>query len=372
MMEDIALIMDILNKEQTTLTDDDIEKHLRQFHQGHEDPATHRGVWLRHIGIGVAAAAAIAATVVLVKPFDKGQPSCERPSIAQNAIATPIGKHASQQSPDKSVSSTDNSIHEQEDAMEDATKNVMAEAEDKKHAEELVAANLRSSEGETQPEETANDDLVKLSVSKGHSYKVKLPDGTSVYLHPGSKMVYPRHFCGAERRVRLEGEAYFVVHKDKQHPFIVSTANSETLVTGTEFNVSTGNGIKPCTSVTLINGSVQLSNKQNQQKVNLVPGEEGIVRDNRPISVCEADTMKFVAWRDGYFYFDNTTLDDILRQVCQSYEVQAVYSDRKLGDYRMHFALRHDQDLKEVVNMINKMKKVKVTLMYGKLYVQER
>lgn len=348
-MEDIALIMDILNKEQTTLTDDDIEEQLRQFHQGHEAPATHRSVWLRHIGIGIAAAAAIAAAVVLVKPFDKGQPSSGRPSIAQNTMAPQTGIRASQQSHGKIVSSTSNAIHEQEDAMEDATKNVTDSTE-----------------------EMAEDDLVKLSVAKGHSYKVKLPDGSSVYLHPGSKMVYPRNFCGAERRVRLEGEAYFVVHKDKQHPFIVSTANSETLVTGTEFNVSTGNETKPCTSVTLINGSVQLSNKQNQQKVNLVPGEEGIVRGNRPISVCEADTMKFVAWRDGYFYFDNTTLDDILRQICQSYEVQAVYSDRKLGDYRMHFALRHDQDLKEVVNMINKMKKVKVTLMYGKLYVQER
>lgn len=371
-MEDIALIMDILNKEQTTLTDDDIEKHLRQFHQGHEAPASHRSLWLRHIGIGVAAAAAIAATVVLVKPFDKTPPSSGQPSIAQNTMAPQTGNHSRQQSPGKSVSSTSNDIHEQEEAMEETTKNAMEDAKDKNHEEELVAAHLQPSEGQTQPEEPAEDDLVKLSVSKGHSYKVKLPDGSSVYLHPGSKMVYPRDFCGAERRVRLEGEAYFVVHKDKQHPFIVSTANSETLVTGTEFNVNTGDGSKPCTSVTLINGSVQLSNKQNQQRVNLVPGEEGIVRGNRPISVCEADTMKFVAWRDGYFYFDNTTLDDILRQICQSYDVQAVYSDRKLGNYRMHLALRHDQDLKEVVEMINKMKKVKVSLMYGKLYIQER
>ena len=339
-MEDIGLIMDVLNKEKGNPPDDEIERRLQDFHRRHADrrPIS----TLQKIGIGLGIAASIALAFILVKPLGTSQDSIEL-QLGENGIVAQSGNDEMTASSQKEIPvSLDERTHEQ-----------------KIDSKELSRF-------------FANTDTIKLNVSRGHSCKVVLPDGSCAYLHPGTKMVYPKAFDGLERRVRLEGEAYFVIHKDKKHPFIVTTANSETLVTGTEFNVNTGGANNPGTQVTLINGSVQLSNKLNQQKVFLSPGEEATIMGGHPISVCEADTMAFVAWRDGYFYFDHTTLENILQKICQSYGVRAVYSDSKLGNYRMHFTLRRDQDLKEAIDMLNKMKKVKVSLMYGKLYIQER
>ena len=339
-MEDIGLIMDVLNKEKGNPQDDEIERRLQDFHRRHADrrPIS----TLQKIGIGLGIAASIALAFILVKPLGTSQDSIEL-QLGENGIVAPSGNDETTASSQKEIPlSQDELTHEQKI--------------DSKALNQVFAGT----------------DTIKLNVSRGHSCKVVLPDGSYAYLHPGTKMIYPKAFDGQKRRVRLEGEAYFVIHKDKKHPFIVATANSETLVTGTEFNVNTGSDNHPGTRVTLINGSVQLSNKLNQQKVFLSPGEEATVMGGHPISVCDADTMRYVAWRDGYFYFDDATLESILRQIGQSYNVKTVCSNAKLTQYRMHFMIRRDQELSEVIDRLNKMKKVKVSLVHGKLYVQER
>lgn len=337
-MEDIGLIMDLFNKEKGLPSDEDIERRLKNFYVA--NPAGRKPFF--RIGIWLGIAAAIVLAFILVNPFAGHQDSVEL-QLAQNGIlASSDGSSYSEgMSKLKVPSSLDGNTHEQEI--------------DSKELGKVFTST----------------DTIKLNVAKGHTCKVILPDGSCAYLHPDTKMVYPREFDGQERRVRLDGEAYFVVRKDKSHPFIVATANSETLVTGTEFNVCSGSAANPGTRVTLVNGSVQLSNKVNRQKVFLTPGEEATVREGYPISVCETDTMTYVAWRDGYFYFDNTSLYEILQKVSQSYGVQVVFSDSKLGSYRMHFTLRRDQSLKEAVEMLNRMKKVKVSIKGGKLYVEE-
>lgn len=210
-------------------------------------------------------------------------------------------------------------------------------------------------------------DTVQLHVERGQQCKVVLPDGTHVFLHPGSKLVYPREFDGYERRVRLEGEAYFKVHKDKQHPFIVSTAGSETLVTGTEFDVTSSADAKEV-SVTLINGSVQFASASKEHKVVLQPGQR-VTLSHDVMDVCEADTMKYVAWRDGYLFFDNASLREILQQISSSYNLPVVCDDARLLDIRMHFVMRRDKDINYAIDILNKMKKMKASIVGGKLHI---
>ena len=144
------------------------------------------------------------------------------------------------------------------------------------------------------------------------------------------------------------GEAYFKVHKDPEHPFIVETKNSETLVTGTEFDVNTFD--------------------EKMVKVTLRPGQQvQLCNDN--LNVCEADTMQYVAWRDGYLFFDNSSLYDILQQISSSFNVPIVCHDSRLLDKRMHFVMRRDKDIQYAINILNKMKKMKVSLENGKLHV---
>jgi ferric-dicitrate binding protein FerR (iron transport regulator) len=96
-----------------------------------------------------------------------------------------------------------------------------------------------------------------LSVPFGKSTDITLPDGSIVYLHPGSRLVFPVTFEGDQRVVKLEGEAYFKVAKDASHPFVVMTEHFETTVLGTEFNIKTGNSEQgTAAELTLVSGSV--------------------------------------------------------------------------------------------------------------------
>ena len=162
------------------------------------------------------------------------------------------------------------------------------------------------------------------------------------------------------------GEAYFKVHKDKEHPFIVETKNSETLVTGTEFDVNTYD--EKMIKVTLVNGSVQFANTKSNRKVMLRPGQQvQLCNDN--MNVCDADTMQLVAWRDGYLFFDNASLNEILQQISSSYNVPVVCHDSRLLEKRMHFVMRRDQEIEYAIDILNKMKKMKVSLENGKLHI---
>ena len=50
-----------------------------------------------------------------------------------------------------------------------------------------------------------------------------LPDGTNLTLNSCSHVRYPNNFTGEERKIVLEGEGYFQVHRNEEQPFIVST-----------------------------------------------------------------------------------------------------------------------------------------------------
>lgn len=95
---------------------------------------------------------------------------------------------------------------------------------------------------ETQQEENIAEDTVdksnQLVIPRGGENTVVLADGTTVHLNAGSKLIYPIRFGRKRRIVALEGEAYFEVAKDEEHPFIVRTHLGEITVLGTEFNVN--------------------------------------------------------------------------------------------------------------------------------------
>lgn len=90
-------------------------------------------------------------------------------------------------------------------------------------------------------EENVDESPVKsneLVIPRGGENTVLLADGTTVHLNAGSKLLYPVRFVGKRRIVTLEGEAYFDVRKDEEHPFVVRTRFGEVTVLGTAFNIN--------------------------------------------------------------------------------------------------------------------------------------
>ncbi|MEO3404749.1 FecR domain-containing protein [Mucilaginibacter sp. CAU 1740] len=165
-----------------------------------------------------------------------------------------------------------------------------------------------------------------LTTPRGGQYQLVLPDGTKVWLNAASSLKYPAAFAGNERRVELNGEAYFEVSKDPSKPFFVKTANQTVAVLGTHFNINSY-ADESATKTTLLEGSVKVTGN-NGQSVKIKPGEQAINYANA-ISIKEnVDTDEAIAWKNGKFMFKNTDLQTIMRQLSRWYDVDVEYQGK--------------------------------------------
>ncbi|MEX8546592.1 MAG: FecR domain-containing protein [Mucilaginibacter sp.] len=172
-----------------------------------------------------------------------------------------------------------------------------------------------------------------LTTPKGGEYQVVLADGTKIWLNAASSITYPTAFGNKERRIKLSGEAYFEVAKDARKPFYVNTANGQIRVLGTHFNISAYPD-DDVTSTTLLEGTVQVT--KNQSSSLLKPGQQAsISRGSDQIRVAEAKMDEVMAWKNGYFIFDEDNIADIMKKVSRWYDVDVQYhgsvDDQKFG-----------------------------------------
>lgn len=175
-----------------------------------------------------------------------------------------------------------------------------------------------------------------ISTPRGGEYQVNLPDGTKVWLNAASSLKFPQSFRNLkERRVELNGEAYFEVSKCKNQPFIVTSADfgharaQEIEVLGTHFNIS-AYADDASTRTTLLEGSVRVREMRSSGNSNtaiLVPGQQAIIGHGK-LSTLMVDTEEAIAWKNGNFIFDNTDIESIMRRVSRWYNVDVVYQGK--------------------------------------------
>jgi transmembrane sensor len=139
--------------------------------------------------------------------------------------------------------------------------------------------------------------LNTLVVPAANFISLTLGDGTKVWVNANSRLNFPSRFAEKERRVELEGEAYFEVAKDASRPFYVKSKGAEIKVLGTHFNVA---AYSNQATTTLLEGSVEVS--KGNKKVRLVPGQRADIYD-AVIDVQPADLHKELAWKNNIFYF---------------------------------------------------------------------
>ncbi|MDN4011489.1 FecR domain-containing protein [Chryseobacterium gambrini] len=164
-----------------------------------------------------------------------------------------------------------------------------------------------------------------LTTPRKGQYKAILPDGTTVWLNAESKLKYPTKFAGAERLVELEGEGYFEVAHNASRPFIVESKGQRVKVLGTKFNINSYTN-EEYTRTTLISGSVELRNLQNELMVRLKPGEQGrFVLGG--IDVKKVDPETFIGWTDNEFQFNGAQLVEVLRQLERWYDIDVDYQN---------------------------------------------
>ncbi|WP_113638841.1 FecR family protein [Nubsella zeaxanthinifaciens] len=186
--------------------------------------------------------------------------------------------------------------------------------------------------------------LHTVSTPVGGFYKVTLGDGTQVFLNAKSSIEFPVGFYGAERHVKVNGEAYFKVAKNKKMPFIVSVGGTDVKVLGTEFMI---NSFAKQTKTTLFEGSVQLSYLSKRQI--LVPGEEGI-SDPSGILVNQADTAATLAWTNGLFVFNDQPLINVLQELSRWYDF--TFDAESIPNKRLYIRLNRNTAFKDVLQML--------------------
>ena len=210
-------------------------------------------------------------------------------------------------------------------------------------------------------------EMYTLTTPRGMDFEVVLADGTKVWLNAESKLEYPSHFSNKERTIKLHGEAYFEVDKDKEHPFIVQTNNLKTRVLGTQFNVS--NYSTTNSHVTLIEGSVEVSNSKGRV-TRIKPGEDAHLQQNGAFDVKEVDVDSYIYWKDGFFYFDNVSLVDIMQSLGRWYNVNIVFSNKAAMDYKMHYLCDRKGGIEHAITLLNRMKKVELKREGNTLYIR--
>lgn len=197
----------------------------------------------------------------------------------------------------------------------------------------------------------------------GGQWQVILPDRSHVWLNAKSKLKYLVNFTGKERRVELEGEAYFQVAKDKHHPFIVVSKDQEIKVLGTQFNV---NAYPDETAIktTLIEGAVTIN-----EKTLLKPGQQSIFSQG-VAKVVTADIEMETAWKNGLFFFDDEPIEDIMKRIARWYNVEIVYQNVN-KDYLFGGSISRYSDLQKVLEKLELTESVHFKIEGRKVFVMK-
>lgn len=193
-----------------------------------------------------------------------------------------------------------------------------------------------------------------LATPRGGTYQLTLPDGTKVWLNAESALTYPERFAEGERVVTLEGEGYFVVAQDARRVFKVISKGQEVEVLGTEFNVSAYPDAAG-TSTTLVQGRVRVisanGDTPHMPEVLLNPGQRAENSGGAEIAVRRVNVASYVAWKEGIFYFDETTLTDAMDQLSRWYDLEVSYQD-PVPQTHFYGEISRNKTLKEVLAIL--------------------
>jgi transmembrane sensor len=163
-----------------------------------------------------------------------------------------------------------------------------------------------------------------ITTPNGGQWQATLADGTKVWLNAASTIAFPTSFTGlANRIVTLHGEAYFEVAKDAAHPFIVISDHQRIEVLGTHFNINSYPD-EPAIKTTLLEGKVKVSLLGSKQTTYLAPGEQSVVTGQQLFKT-KADTDEVLAWKDGYFQFDDESVNSVMRKLARWYDIDVKY-----------------------------------------------
>lgn len=161
-----------------------------------------------------------------------------------------------------------------------------------------------------------------LKVPYGKTFGLILSDESKIILNAGSELRYPVQFVEHERNrtVFLNGEAFFEVAKDEEHPFVVETKDMAIQVLGTVFNVTSYTDDQKAYTV-LVEGKVAAHNKLRDQDSKVISPSEKVYFDDSLLKSKMVNVEKYIAWVQGQLVFADDSFKVIKNKLERKYNV---------------------------------------------------
>ena len=160
----------------------------------------------------------------------------------------------------------------------------------------------------------------QIHVPTGQHVEIMLADGSKVWLNSGSTLTFPSKFNGKKRMVELDGEGFFEVKSDKEHPFIVSTSKYQVKAVGTSFNIYDYQD-SPQFEAALLNGKVEVTTNAKKSSVVILTPNQRAALCQGVLKVKPIENANNYLWRKGILYF-NEPLLEVFDRLQEYYDIE--------------------------------------------------
>jgi len=195
-------------------------------------------------------------------------------------------------------------------------------------------------------------DSISSGVISKSEEDVFLADGSKLFLAQSGKLTYQSDFkSGNERKVKLEGKAFFNIQKDKSKPFIIETSNAQIEVTGTSFLVKEESGY---TEVSVTSGSVKLKKSNELKYITLTKGETGVATvENKGLIKRNNRNKNYLSWMTGSFDFKATPLFEVVDLLEEKYHVDIKLKNKEIGNCK-YSSTFENRPIEDIITILSK------------------
>ncbi len=215
-----------------------------------------------------------------------------------------------------------------------------------------------------------NSQIAQIVNPLGMRSSIVLSDGTKVFLNAGTVLNYPTAFISKNRVVEIEGEAFFEVAHNADHPFIVKTGNLNIHVLGTKFNVKTYKE-ENHVEVTLEEGKVEVGIEGRNNFHILNPKEQiSFNKSTQSFSKKQVIINHYISWKEGRFYFNSVTFKEIAKQLERRFNVQIHIDSNELGQTIFTGDFVRQENLEQILRVMTIDKRIHYKIEGDQVYIK--
>lgn len=204
-----------------------------------------------------------------------------------------------------------------------------------------------------------------IETPSGKNLRVILPDSSQVLLNAHSRLSYTQK---EERLATLEGEAYFEVKKDTEHPFVVQAGTAKACVLGTSFNIR--HYEQGQIHITLLTGSLAIESEATENPEIMKPGDDASLLEDGQIIIQEKGETSRPMWTSGYFSFDDAPLSEVLCELGRWYNVNVTVLHPEATTRNLHFKCKRSLDLDDILDILNELGGFRLVKKENTIFVQ--